>query len=59
MRKKLTSFKERSSWLDAPSEAAMASKLPRCYLICLSINGEITDSHNLFESSYVVGTCLL
>ena len=51
MKEKLISFKERISWLDSPYEVSIASKLARWIVVSLSVNDEITDLHNPFESS--------
>ena len=37
--------------LDSPCEVFVTGKLARQLVVCLSNNDEITDSHNLFESS--------
>ena len=59
MKKKLTLFKECIVWLDSPCEVSITNKLARQHAVCLSNNGRITDSRNLFECSQIVGTCFL
>ena len=51
MKDKLISFKERISCLDSPCEVSIMSRLARLHTDYLSINNEITDSRNPFESS--------
>ena len=50
MKEKLISFKDRISILDFPCEVSITIKLARWLADCLSINDEITDSRNPFES---------